>query len=257
MTLFLASVRDAAEAEIALAAGADIIDLKEPANGALGAVGSATAKSIVAAVDGRVPTSATIGDLPMRPEAICDAVSKQAALGVDYVKLGLFPDGEAEACLEALQPLARGTRLIVVVFADRMPAFDAIAAAARAGAAGIVLDTADKRAGTLLDHLCLGEIGSLIFRAKAQGLMLGLAGSLGASHVAPLLALEPDLLGFRGALCRGTRTGRLELAAASAIRALIPRTTESAARPPRNPQRQTRRGVMLGVTEIDATWKSA
>src|SRR5712691_8352699 len=38
MTKFLASVRDVSEAEIALAAGADIIDLKEPARGALGAV---------------------------------------------------------------------------------------------------------------------------------------------------------------------------------------------------------------------------
>ena len=38
MTLFLASVRDVAEAEIALLAGADIVDLKDPAQGALGAV---------------------------------------------------------------------------------------------------------------------------------------------------------------------------------------------------------------------------
>jgi dihydroneopterin aldolase len=36
MTLFLASVRDEAEAAIALLARADIIDLKEPGRGALG-----------------------------------------------------------------------------------------------------------------------------------------------------------------------------------------------------------------------------
>ncbi len=230
MTLFLASVRDAAEAEIALAAGADIIDLKDPANGALGAVGYATAEAIVAGLKGRAETSATIGDLPMLPAAICAAVSRQAALGVDYVKLGLFPEGDAQACFDALRPLARSTGLIVVVFADRLPAFDAIAAAAEVGAAGIMLDTADKRAGTLLDHLQPGEIGSFVLRAKTHGLMLGLAGSLGASHIAPLLALEPDVLGFRGALCRGARSDRLELEAASAIRALIPRTNHTVAR---------------------------
>jgi (5-formylfuran-3-yl)methyl phosphate synthase len=42
MTLFLASVRDEAEAEIALLNRADIVDLKEPAHGALGAVAPAT-----------------------------------------------------------------------------------------------------------------------------------------------------------------------------------------------------------------------
>jgi dihydroneopterin aldolase len=233
MTLFLASVRDAVEAETALAAGADIVDLKEPANGALGAVGYVTAEAIVAGIKGRAQTSATIGDLPMRPAAICTAVSRQAGLGVDYVKLGLFPEGDARACFDALRPLARSTSLIVVVFADRLPAFDAIATAAQAGAAGIMLDTADKRAGTLLDHLQPGEIGSFVARAKAQGLMLGLAGSLGASHIAPLLALEPDVLGFRGALCRGTRTGRLELEAASAIRALIPKARQISTAKPR------------------------
>ena len=45
MTLFLASVRDVAEAETALLAGADIIDLKDPAQGALGAVDPATTRS--------------------------------------------------------------------------------------------------------------------------------------------------------------------------------------------------------------------
>ncbi len=39
MTLFLASVRDAAEAEIAIGAGADIVDLKDP--GQQGALGGA------------------------------------------------------------------------------------------------------------------------------------------------------------------------------------------------------------------------
>ena len=45
MTLFLASVRDVAEAETALLAGADIIDLKDPAQGALGAVDLETTRS--------------------------------------------------------------------------------------------------------------------------------------------------------------------------------------------------------------------
>ena len=38
MTALLASVRSVAEAELALAGGADVIDLKDPSQGALGAL---------------------------------------------------------------------------------------------------------------------------------------------------------------------------------------------------------------------------
>src|SRR5262245_29278297 len=64
-TLFLASVRDAAEAELAIGAGADIVDLKDPEGGALGALPPATIEACVRAIGGRVPVSATIGDLPL------------------------------------------------------------------------------------------------------------------------------------------------------------------------------------------------
>ena len=56
----LASVTSVAEAEAALAAGADLIDLKEPARGALGALDLDTVVAIVAAVGGRRPVSATV-----------------------------------------------------------------------------------------------------------------------------------------------------------------------------------------------------
>ena len=60
--------------------------------------------------------------------------------------------------------------------------------------------------------------------AKDHGLTVGLAGSLRQEHVPALLALEPDLLGFRGALCQdGVRGGALDPAACRAVRALIPR----------------------------------
>ena len=52
MTRFLASVRDAEEAELALETGADIIDLKEPNRGALGAVDEKTVELCVRAVAG-------------------------------------------------------------------------------------------------------------------------------------------------------------------------------------------------------------
>lgn len=224
MTLFLASVRDAAEAETALLARADIIDLKDPAQGALGAVDLETTRQVVDLIAGRLPISATIGDLPMQPEAIRGAVIERASCGVDYVKFGLFPGGDPQACFQALRPIASRVRLILVLFADALPAFDAVSAASDIGAAGIMLDTADKHAGSLLTHLDASSIASFVAHAKAQGLMVGLAGSLKAADIPELLTLSPDLLGFRGALCRGQRSASLDAASCASIRALIPRS---------------------------------
>ena len=52
--------------------------------------------------------------------------------------------------------------------------------------------------------------------------MAGLAGSLSGADVPGLLTLSPDLLGFRGALCRGQRIASLDSSSCEAIRALIP-----------------------------------
>jgi dihydroneopterin aldolase len=224
MTLFLASVRDVCEAEIALAASADIIDLKEPTRGALGAVDPSTIQAAVRAVAGRAAVSATVGDVPMRSELVRERVAEVAACGVDYVKLGLLPEGDPQACLDGLRPSAQRARLMLVLFADRLPTFDAVAAAARMGAAGVMLDTAGKSAGSLLDYLRIDALAGFVASAKGHGLTVGLAGSLALAHVADLVALEPDLLGFRGALCLGrTRDGALDPAACREVRALIPR----------------------------------
>jgi (5-formylfuran-3-yl)methyl phosphate synthase len=223
MTLFLASVRDPAEAELAIGAGADIVDLKDTGRGALGALGPDTIAACVRVIAGRAPVSATIGDLPPDGAAVCAAVLATAALGVDYVKLGLFPGGDAERCLNRLKPAAAQTRLIVVLFADALPNVDAIRLAASIGAHGVMFDTMGKGAASLTDHMSYMTLAGYIASAKAEGMVVGLAGSLKAKHVPGLVALAPDLLGFRGALCRADdRMQTLDAARLAAIRALIP-----------------------------------
>ena len=95
MTMLLASVRTPSEAQVAVAGGADIIDLKEPAQGALGRLPDATIAAIRRAVAGRRPTSATIGDMPLVPEPVLAAVRAMAATGVDmgrnpFKRIGRF-----------------------------------------------------------------------------------------------------------------------------------------------------------------------
>jgi uncharacterized protein (UPF0264 family) len=223
LTLFLASVRDAAEAELAIGAGADIVDLKDPAQGALGALTPDTIAACVRQVAGRAPVSATIGDRPLEGDSVRVAVRKTASLGVDYVKLGIFPGVNAEGCLKRLAGDTGKLRVILVLFADAILDFDAITLAARIGAHGVMFDTMGKRAGSLPEHMSFMGLADRIASAKAEGLIVGLAGSLQARHVPSLVALQPDLLGFRGALCHGgDRAMPLDPERLAGVRALIP-----------------------------------
>jgi uncharacterized protein (UPF0264 family) len=225
-------VRDAAEAETALCAGADIIDLKDPSQGTLGALDPPAIAACVRRIAGRAPVSATLGDLPMQAETISAAVLATAACGVDYVKLGLFPAGNARRCLDRVADAASGVRLILVLFADALPDFDALAEAARIGAHGAMLDTAGKAAGSLLEHLSYDALAAFVAAAKRQGLTVGLAGSLRRTHIEPLLRLKPDLIGFRGALCHGEARGAsLDPVACASIRALIPQASRPVTKP--------------------------
>jgi uncharacterized protein (UPF0264 family) len=225
MTAMLASVRTLDEALFAVAGGADIVDLKEPGRGALGALDQATARGIVAAIGGRAPVSATIGDLPsMAPDEMLTAARQTAATGVDFVKAGFFPAPTQTACAQALAPLARRTPIVAVLFADLGLDLALIDTLAQCGFAGAMLDTAQKNSGPLRRHLDVATLSEFVRCARDHGLFAGLAGSLREEDVPALLALDPDYLGFRGALCAaGQRSGALDAGAFARIRAAIPR----------------------------------
>jgi dihydroneopterin aldolase len=208
VTRLLASVRDAAEARTALAAGADIIDLKDPASGALGALPRPLIATLVRAVGGRRPVSATVGDLPPDPGVLREAVAATAAAGVDFVKVGFFSARRLDACVEAVARAAAGTPLVAVLFADRSPPLGALPRFAAGGLAGVMIDTADKGGGRLLDHAGLGTLCRFVDDARAWGLICGLAGSLRVEDIPVLAPLAPDYLGFRGALCRASQRGQ-------------------------------------------------
>lgn len=212
MTGFLGSVRNLDEARVAAAAAVDILDLKAPEHGALGALDVAEVTQIVRRLGRSQRISATIGDLPLEPERIVAATRAMAATGVDYVKLGFFPGGDLVGTLSALEPLARsGTRLVAVLFGDQDPSPELPRTLARAGFAGCMLDTADKTRGALTEICSLQTLSRFVTEVRRQGLLCGLAGSLRAHDIPALLPLGPDYLGFRGALCRGhERTQRID-----------------------------------------------
>jgi uncharacterized protein (UPF0264 family) len=216
---FLASVTNADEAEIALAGGADIIDCKDPASGALGALSMTTVRDIVARVSGRLPVSATVGDLPSDPEVLTAAVAAMAATGIDVVKIGFFGDGDPRPAISALGTADRGsTELVAVLMADRHPDFSLVPTLAAVGFAGVMLDTADKASGRLTSVLSAARLTEFIRAARNHDLFVGLAGSLRESDIPVLVHLEPDMLGFRGALCAAGRASAIEAIRVAAVR---------------------------------------
>lgn len=219
MTGWLASVTDVAEARLALVANASIIDCKNPRAGALGALPGATVRAVTAAVAGRVPVSATVGDFPdMDPDAVATAVAAMAEISVDFVKIGLFPSPALDDCLAALAPTAQRQSLVAVLFADRRPDFTLIPRLAALGFVGVMLDTAGKAEGGLLAHQSTDSLAGFVRQARQHGLLTGLAGSLKLADIDRLLPLEADYLGFRGALCRDhARVATLDPAQLAAI----------------------------------------
>ena len=212
MTGMLASVNSLDEAQFILNTSVDIIDLKQPEQGALGALSIETINKIVQTINKKKPVSATVGDLPMQPEIVFNAVSAMATTGVDYIKIGFFPNGDWSGTLLKLTEITqKGYRLIAVIFADTQPDFSIIKSLKLAGFTGVMLDTLDKSKGSLSEIMALSDIKEFVNRANNAQLLSGLAGSLKKEDIPQLLELKADYLGFRGALCeKNNRTAKLD-----------------------------------------------
>lgn len=217
----LISVRDAGEALTAAASGADFIDLKEPSAGALGALPLETVRAVVTLLRARhpgLPVSATVGDFPAGAiDAVLARVALTAACGVDYVKVGVAPG--ADALLEALSaPARRGTAVVPVFMADAGVDQALLRTACEMPFAALMLDTADKRAGSLLGRVESADLRRFVAAARGCGKPCGLAGALRAEDVPLLRSIGPDFAGFRSAVCRGTRASALDPALLRALR---------------------------------------
>lgn len=231
----LVSVRSAAEAASALAGGADVIDAKEPALGALGAV----APDVLTAIDRTVPPSVSlsvaVGDVT-EPEEAARLIAELPLLpraAAVYAKLALpAPDEPRWAAIlgaaarAAADHVAR-PRIIAAVYADRCTAnqlLRVINAAVIARAAGVLLDTATKDGRSLLDWHTVDLLERWADTARTAGLLSGLAGSVGASQVPVLAAAGADVMGVRGAACDGGRTGMIDANRVAALRQALARS---------------------------------
>lgn len=212
MTRLLISVRNASEARAALRGGADLIDVKEPAQGSLGFAGEQSVAEVVREIAGRAAVSAALGELREWTEQ----GHVPSLAGVDYVKLGLAgcadDAGWPDRWRQLLGSLPPSTKPVAVVYADwqaaRSPeSEEIIQEAARNRCAAVLVDTFEKTGKTLLDCWPPAAVQEFVGQVRRQGMLVVLAGSLTVEGIARVLPLAPDFVAVRGAACEGGRTG--------------------------------------------------
>ncbi len=224
MTQLLISVTSIEEAKIALENGADFIDLKDPIQGALGALPSSKVHEIVAFVNsqieyGQTLTSATIGDLPMQPQLILQHVTDIAKTNVDVIKIGFFSVNHYRACLDALKPMAvSGVKLIAVLFAEYDYPPDVLLDIKNARFYGVMIDTVEKNGATFFDYYSETNIIEFAKNIHKYDLLFGLAGSLTLQHIVSIKKINPSYVGFRGGVC--TNNQRILSLSGEKIRAI-------------------------------------
>jgi len=214
MTRLLVSVRNAEEARSALVGGAHLIDVKEPARGALGAADAATIRDVMSLVDGQVPVSAALGELA-DPSSLARCRELPPC---QFAKLGLAGmntrDDWRQRWAEALALLPAGVSPVAVAYADAEaaqapPVEEILETGVRLGCSALLIDTWEKSPGSLVDHIDSLRLTALAMATNSIGLMLVIAGSVQRSHLPQLLRVKPDYVGVRGAACEGGRQGRL------------------------------------------------
>jgi uncharacterized protein (UPF0264 family) len=224
----LVSVTSAGEARLAVAGGVDVVDVKNPAEGSLGAPAPAVVEAVRAVVPAELPVSAAIGDMPHLPGTAALAALGAARSGASYVKVGLWgsaTEDEAVALLSAVRDAA-GVPVIAAAYADagRAPGLAPellVAAARRAGVAGCLLDTAVKDGRGLFEWLAPEALTAMSAEAHEAGLEIALAGALRAEDLPAVRATGADIAGVRSAACRdGRRTGPLDPDRIASLRAL-------------------------------------
>lgn len=240
----LVSVADEAETAAAVEGGADIIDVKNPKEGALGANFPHVIRNVRKATPQSIPVSAAIGDVPNLPGMISLAALGAASCGVQYVKAGLFGVQYKNDAVYLLREVCRavrsynpGVRIIATAYADAhkfgaLPPLDLPEVAIKAGVDGCLLDTAAKGEGTLLTNLSENQLEDFVSQCSRNKLLCALAGSLMPIDIDAILRINPDIVGVRTAACRGSRIkGAIDADKVRTLKRLIEAGTSSESAP--------------------------
>jgi len=210
----LISVVNKTEAIESIEGGADILDVKNPKEGALGANFPHVIRSVKDAAPKNLEVSATIGDLPNLPGTASLAALGAAVSGVDYVKVGLFGVKNKEEATALMIEVVRAVKdynsnlkTIASGYADYrtvgcVSPLELPEVAHDSKADGVLIDVKIKnKKSKLFTFLDDQQLKQFVTQAHSYKLLAALAGSLDATDVPKIHSLGADIIGVRGAVC--------------------------------------------------------
>ncbi|OQX21481.1 MAG: hypothetical protein BWK75_03065 [Candidatus Altiarchaeales archaeon A3] len=223
----LVSVRNVIEAINAIDGKADIIDVKNPKEGSLGACTPKTIKEI-----GKIShnynllCSAAIGDVQHAGNASLAALGA-AICGVDYIKVGLKTESVviAGSIINSVVKevsnyknfYGEKIKVVAVGFADWQRAntfhVEELYGIGLAGSCDVLMiDTAIKDGKNLFDFMKEKEVADFAKTARELGFEVAIAGSLRNKEISILRNIsEIDIVGVRSAVCKNfDRNGEID-----------------------------------------------
>ncbi len=209
----LISPKNESEAREAVNGGADIIDVKNPVEGSLGANFPWVIHSIRTLVPPSIQVSATVGDFPHLPGSASLAALGAACSGADYVKVGLRGSRTMADATFLMQHVTRAVKdydrrkkVVVAAYADykRAHTIDPQLlpqVAEHADCDVVMVDTFVKDGTSLFDFMDTSACKAFVDEGHTRNLDVALAGSIKLQHISALKELGADIIGIRGAAC--------------------------------------------------------
>ncbi|HJJ42555.1 MAG TPA: (5-formylfuran-3-yl)methyl phosphate synthase [Methanocorpusculum sp.] len=202
--------------EAAYCLNADIIDVKRPAEGSLGANYPWVIREIKK-MAGDKPVSAAVGDYRATPGNASLAAYGAACSGADFVKIGLMFKGKDSAkevisgVVKAVKDEFPEKKVVIAGYSDYerldvISPFDIAPIAAECGADYAMIDTGKKDGKSTFEFMTAEKLTEFTEINKSLGLRTALAGSLKFEDISVLKKINPDIIGVRGMVCGGDRT---------------------------------------------------
>ncbi|HKM42266.1 MAG TPA: (5-formylfuran-3-yl)methyl phosphate synthase [Methanocorpusculum sp.] len=206
--------------EAKLCLEADIIDVKRPAEGSLGANFPWVIRDIKGMANS-TPVSAAIGDYRPTPGNASLAAYGAACAGADFVKIGLmFSDKKAakeviEAVVRAVKEPFPEKRVVIAAYSDferlaSISPFDMTTIAAECGADFSMIDTGRKDGKNTFEFMSKDVLQKFTDLNHSLGIGTALAGSLRFEDIPVLKDIDPEIIGVRGMVCGGDRTTMIQ-----------------------------------------------
>ncbi|MCX5657765.1 MAG: (5-formylfuran-3-yl)methyl phosphate synthase [Candidatus Omnitrophica bacterium] len=191
----------------------DILDIKNPLEGSLGANLPWIIKEIVDTVPKNQPISIAIGDVPNLPGTISLSVLGALRFKPDYIKIGLKGLKTKKEAINLMSKVVKTvrnfnptTKIVAVGYADyklikSIHPLDIPDIAKKSGADAGMLDTAIKNGKTLLNIMSTNELKEFVASCRAKKLLTALAGSLDKQNIKEIKDIGAEIFGVRGAVC--------------------------------------------------------